>query len=605
MATPLQGAGFELRDSSGTVLRSGISDINGLVDLGNISPGIYTLVETIVPGGFLRNDPYTVEVFANGDITINGIPLADFLAENYPYPNVSFTKTDSADDALAGAVFSLDDGFGTILYATSNIDGIVVFYTIPPGIYTLTEIQAPFGYITNPTPYVAVVSETGEITINGNPVSSFRPVNEDGPDMSFIKMDNTAQSPAPVIDPVANGLLPVTGTGITGSTITVTWPDTTTTDAIVDNNNTWTATPTTPLAVGEIVSAIQTTPGMLPSDPATETVQQISDTPVINAIFEGVPEITGTGVAGSTITVTWPDGSSSNTTVAGDDTWTFTAVLVFGDVISAVQTTPGMLPSLPADATVQAISPAPVINQIVEDDAQISGTGIPGAQIALTWPDLNTSTTTVGAFGTWIATPSGGVTEGDIVTATQTVPGKLMSSETIAPVIGRSDSPSINIIMDGDTVISGNGIDGSTITVTWPDGTAGTATVAPDGTWTATAPGALLFGEEVSATQTTPGKAESDPTEVTVTATSQTPAFNMAHYTDTSISGTGVAGSLLTVTWTDATTTSTTVLGNNTWTLPVPSPAAFVAWDFLHATQLTPGMLISAEAETQVNGQQS
>ena len=39
MATPLQGVGFELRDSSGTVLRAGISDINGLVDLGNVSPG--------------------------------------------------------------------------------------------------------------------------------------------------------------------------------------------------------------------------------------------------------------------------------------------------------------------------------------------------------------------------------------------------------------------------------------------------------------------------------------------------------------------------------------------------------------------------------------
>ena len=218
MAIPLQGAGFELRDSSGTVLRSGISDINGLVALGNISPGTYTLFETSVPDGFLRSGPYTVVVSENGDITINGIPLASFLAENYPYPNITFSKNDSTDTALAGAIFSLDDGAGTILYSTSTIDGDVVFYTIPPGTYTITEIQAPFGYIADPTPYTAIVSENGDITIAGYPASAFVVVNEDGPALDFTKMDNTGQSPLPVINPVRNGLIPVTGAGVAGST---------------------------------------------------------------------------------------------------------------------------------------------------------------------------------------------------------------------------------------------------------------------------------------------------------------------------------------------------------------------------------------------------
>ena len=605
MAIPLQGAGFELRDSSGTVLRSGISDVNGLVDLGNVSPGVYTLVETIVPGGFLRNEPYTVVVAANGDITVNGIPLASFLAENYPYPNISFSKTDSADDALAGAVFSLDDGAGTVLYSTSTIDGIVVFYSIPPGVYTITETQAPFGYITNPTPRTAVVSATGEITIDGNPVSTFTAVNQDGPAMSFIKLDNTGQSLAPVINPVRNGLIPVTGTGVAGSSITVTWPDSSTTDVIVDYTNTWSATPATPLTVGQTVSAIQTTPGMLPSDPAAEIVQQASDIPVIDEVLEGDTTVTGTGVAGSTVAVTWPDGATTDTTVAGDNTWTITppAALVFGEEISAVQTTTGMLPSLPADTTVQAISPIPVINQIVEDDTQIGGTGIPGSQITITWPD-DTSNTTVGVFGTWVFTPPGGFgfTAGEIVTATQTVPGKLESPEATSTVLARSASPTIDTIMDGDTNISGTGVNGSTNTVTWPDGTTGTSIVQVGGTWSDTAPGALLFGEIVSATQTTPGMAESHPTETTVTAVSQTPAFARMRYTDTAINGTGVSGSLLTVTWTDGTTGSTTVLPNSQWSLTVPSAAAFVPWDYLHATQLTPGMLISAEAEGQILG---
>ena len=421
--------------------------------------------------------------------------------------------------------------------------------------------------------------------------------------MSFVKMDNTGQSPAPVIDPVRNGLIPVTGTGVAGSTITVTWPDTSTVDVLVDHNNIWTATPTTPLVVAQIVSAIQTTPGMLPSDPVNEPVQQISDTPVINDIFEGDSAVTGTGVAGSTITVTWMDGATTDTMVAGDGTWTIPVALAFGDTISAVQITPGMLPSLPANATVQAYSPVPVINRIVEDDVQISGTGIPGARITITWPDVNTPNVTVGPFGTWISAQPSGFVIGDVVTATQTVSGKLESPEANSTVIARSDPPAIDTILDGDTDITGTGIDGSAIFITWPNGSPGTSIVQVGGTWPATAPEALLFGEIVSAIQTEAGKAESHPTETTVTAVSQTPAFNRLYYTDLAISGTGVAGSQLTVTWVDGTTSSTTVLSNDTWTLPVPSAAAFVAEEFLHATQLTPGMLISAEAERKIDGQ--
>ena len=518
MATPLQGAGFELRDSNGTLVRSGISDINGLVDLGNVSPGTYTLLETFVPNGYLRSGPYTVVVLPSGDITINGIPLASFLAENYPYPNISFAKNDSNDGALAGAVFSLDDGAGTVLYATSTIDGNVVFYSVPPGRYIITEIEAPFGYITDSAQYEAIVTEHGVITIDGDPLADFVVVNQDGPALTFTKQDNTAQSVAPVIDPVRNGLIPVTGTGVSGSTITITWPDSTTSDVLVDYRNTWTATPTTPLTVGQDVSAIQTTPGMLPSDSVNEPVQQASDIPVIDDVFEGDTAVTGTGVADSTIAVTWPDGSTTNTTVAGDNTWTIVppATLVFDDTISAVQTTTDLLPSVPAHTVAQAVTPAPGINQIVEEDPQISGTGISGATVTITWPNSSISTATVGPFDTWIAIPNVTLLVGDLVTATQTVPGKLVSPQTTSTVIARSTPPMIDVIRDANTSITGTGVAESTITITWPNGTTSTTTVELDDTWTATAPEPLLFGEIVSATQTTIGMSESLPTNRTV-----------------------------------------------------------------------------------------
>lgn len=191
MATPLQGASFELRDSNGAVLRSGISGADGMVDLGNVSPGTYSLVETAAPASFLIGGPYTVVVAADGSITIDGTALADFEAPNLPYPNVTFLKTDANAAAFAGAVFELSDQAGTTLQATSTATGIVAFPSIAPGTYTLTETSAPFGYIADTTPYTVVVAENGDITVNGNPIDSFSVENAAGPALTFLKVNST------------------------------------------------------------------------------------------------------------------------------------------------------------------------------------------------------------------------------------------------------------------------------------------------------------------------------------------------------------------------------------------------------------------------------
>ena len=602
MPTPLQGATFELRDSSGTVLLTGISDVAGIVDLGNVSPGTYTLTETSAPPGFIPGGPYTVYVFENGTVEINGIPLADFEAENFPFPNISFLKTDVGSDPLEGAVFELDDLSGTVIQSVSNIDGLVVFYTIPPGTYALKEISAPFGFIPDPTTYVVTVAPNGAITVNGSPIAGFNVINQDGPDLTFIKMDNTPQSPAPVIDPVREGLSSVTGGGISGSTVTVTWPDGSTSDALVGSGNTWTATPPVPLVIGEDVSAIQTVPGMLPSDPATETVQEASDQPTIDEVFEGDATVTGTGIDASIITVTWPNGATGTTPVQGDGTWSIVppVTLNFGEEIFATQTTGTLLPSLPVDTTVQAVSPAPVINPVPANADMIGGTGIPGASISITWPGPVETNAVVGPFGTWISPVAVGIDVGDVISATQTVPGKLVSPATTTTVLAVSPPPDIDDILDGDTSIVGTGVADATINITWPDGSSGSATLDGTGDWTATAPTALLFNEIVTATQTVPGSAESSPVIATVMAISDPPVINPVQAGDITITGTGVAGSTINITWPNITTSTASVLGNGTWT--APTQGTLISGQFIDATQTSPGMLESPPTQRMVTG---
>ena len=438
MATPLQGAIFVLRDSDGTVLLTATSDASGVVALGNVSPGIYTLDEIFTPDGFIPGGPYTVEVSSTGEITVDGIPLEDFEAENFPFPNLTFSKTDSGGDPLQGAVFSLDDLSGTVQRATSTVDGSVTFYGLRPGTYLLSEESPPFGYLPDPASHVVEVTEDGDITIGGLDPAGFTVVNNDGGTMTFVKIDTTPQSAVPAIDPVRSGLIPVTGTGVPESTVIVTWPGGSTNNVIVLPDNTWSVTPPEPLAVSEIVSAIQITPNHLPSGSVSAPVEQTSDSPLIDDVFVGDADLTGTGVPASTITVTWADGSSSDTLVLPDDSWSDIPndSFVLGQIISAVQTTPGMLPSAPATVTVQQISPEPDFNTVYVGATTIGGDGIAGSTIEIHWPLGSLTTVTVGAYGTWIAAPPDTLIPSQIISATQTVPGMLISPLATTMVFG-------------------------------------------------------------------------------------------------------------------------------------------------------------------------
>ena len=606
MAVPLQGATFELRDYQGHVLLTATSDASGTVALGNVSPGTYMLVETNTPPGFIPGGPYTVVVSDTGDITVDGEDLADFSAFNYPFPNFAFRKTDIDGDALMGAVFSLDDGFGTVQYATSALDGTVTFFAVRPGQYTLHEVSAPFGYLPDPSNYIVNVAADGTITVNGTPSNTFEVINTDGPDLSFIKLDVTPQSPPPVIDPVGAGSAPITGTGVPGATVTVTWPDTSTSDVIVGPDTVWTATPPAVLVIGQTVTATQTVPNHTISDPDSEIVQAVSAPPTIDDVFVGDADLTGTGIAGSTVTVTWPDGTTNDAPVEAGGTWTATppSPFVFGQVIVANQTEDGKLPSVNVSTTVQDVSPVPVINQIVEGDPTVTGTGIAGATITVTWPDTTTANTTVGAYGTWIVPAPNNLNVGDIVTATQTVPGMTESGEATQTVLAISPPPDIDVVASGSTSITGTGIAGAEITITWPDGSTSPATVAGDNTWTATAPEPLNTGELISAIQEVSGALPSHPTTTTVIGVSQLPVINGINAGAIAVTGTGVNGSTINLRWPNGATSTTTVALNGTWSAPVPAgETPLVSGTYVHATQTTPGMLTSGEVSEPVVGQ--
>ncbi|MDQ9820688.1 Ig-like domain-containing protein, partial [Acinetobacter bereziniae] len=81
------------------------------------------------------------------------------------------------------------------------------------------------------------------------------------------------------------------------------------------------------------------------------------NTPVIDPV-NGTDPITGTAEPGSTVTVTYPDGSTKTVVAGPDGTWTVpNPGLNDGDEVTAVATDPAGNTSGPGTAIVDAVGP--------------------------------------------------------------------------------------------------------------------------------------------------------------------------------------------------------------------------------------------------------
>ncbi|MBU5618085.1 hypothetical protein KPY62_13490, partial [Psychrobacter sp. TAE2020] len=164
---------------------------------------------------------------------------------------------------------------------------------------------------------------------------------------------------------------PITGTGEPGATVTVTYPDGTTVDAIVGVDGSWTA-PTNPSVVdGTQVTATQTdTAGNIsPQGSANVADTTAPVAPSINDNEAGQP-ITGTGEPGATVTVTYPDGTTVDAIVGVDGSWTAPTnpSVVDGTQVTATQTDTAGNTSPQGSANV-ADTTAPVAPSINDNEA--------------------------------------------------------------------------------------------------------------------------------------------------------------------------------------------------------------------------------------------
>lgn len=88
------------------------------------------------------------------------LPSAQILNVTNTTTDFAFHKTNSQGEKLAGATFKLvDDATGSEKSATSDEEGMVRFYYLPEGTYTLKEVAAPDGYSAENHTWKIIVTE--------------------------------------------------------------------------------------------------------------------------------------------------------------------------------------------------------------------------------------------------------------------------------------------------------------------------------------------------------------------------------------------------------------------------------------------------------------
>lgn len=158
------------------------TDGRGEIFVSGLLWGTYYLSETNAPKGMVEIKDQIVKVDAE-----NHNKTIELKLENRSEKGkIEFTKTDGAGKGLAGAVFKLKlveesgTAYSTVkqMYAISDDEGRVSFEDVPYGVYELTEVIAPEGYVrSNKTYYVSIgdaVAEGKKIDSVPNPWTNSR-----------------------------------------------------------------------------------------------------------------------------------------------------------------------------------------------------------------------------------------------------------------------------------------------------------------------------------------------------------------------------------------------------------------------------------------------
>ncbi|MEJ7464267.1 Ig-like domain-containing protein, partial [Staphylococcus saprophyticus] len=380
----------------------------------------------------------------------------------------------------------------------------------------------------------------------------------------------------------------ITGKAEPNSTVTVTFPDGTTATGKTDENGNYVIDipSNEDLKGGETLPVTATDKDGNTSKPATTVVTDTTapTVPTINPVTSEDKTITGKAEPNSTVTVTFPDGTTATGTTDKNGNYVINIPanedLKGGETLPVTSTDKDGNTSEPASTVVtDTTAPSvPTINPVTSDDTQITGKAEPNSTVTVTFPDGTTATGKTDDNGNYVIDiPSNEDLKGGEtlpVTATDkdgntSEPAKTVVTDTTAPSV-----PTINPVTSEDKTITGKAEPGSTVTVTFPDGTTATGKTDENGNYVIDIPSNedLKGGETLPVTATDKDGNESEPatTVVTDTTAPEAPTVNPVHKGDKTITGKAEPNSTVTITFPDGTTATGKTDENGNYVIDIP-----------------------------------
>ncbi len=555
--------------SSSSAAATGITaNANGTVSVaGAATPG--ASVKVTYPDGTTSNAVAGTDGTYFATSTTPQTSGAVTVAIKEPNSATTNTSTTTFKDATAphapAAASTTSNANGTLTVAGAAEPGSTVKVTFPDGTSASVTADANGAYTATsakPQPSGSVSVSATDAAGNTSPTAT----------STFTDMTAPLTPAGTTVTPNANGTLTAAGSAEPGSMVKVTFPDGTIASVTASAAGTYSATSAAPQTSGAVsVKAVDASGNASNAAIATFTDTAAPATPAATAITpnaNGTLTVSGIAEPGSTVQVTFPDGTIANITAAANGTYAVTSTApqtsgavsikatdAAGNASSAVNTTF-------ADTTAP-VTPASTITTNANGTLMVSGTAEPGSTVKVTFPDGTFASITAGPSGAYSATSSAPQTTGSIsVKATDsagnTSPATTTAfTDTKAPAAPTGTTVTPNA--DGTLSVAGFAEPGSTVKVTFPDGTIAIGIAGPTGSYNATSAAPQGTGQvKVAATDTAGNTSTAVGLPFVDTGAPAKPAITAAGNADgtVTVSGTAEPGSTVKVTFPDGTTAS-------------------------------------------------